>query len=186
MSKTSGDWSIRVATLGELPRLVEIELESDSIFAEVGIGPFQYDCSAAQLAAAAIVLVAGKAPVGFVSVEVVDDAAHIWQLSVLPSMQRQGIGRALVAAVCDWAAAEGYIAVTLTTFRDVPWNAPFYEKLGFVELRELTPSLVDIRRREREVGDDALGARIAMRLELCRRGNAAADPRPARRGDTPA
>ena len=37
----------------------------------------------------------------------------------------------LVLQVCDWAAGNGYASVTLTTFRDVPWNMPFYERLGF-------------------------------------------------------
>jgi len=37
-------------------------------------------------------------------------------------------------AVCDWAASTGRAFVSLTTFRDVPWNMPFYAKLGFVEI----------------------------------------------------
>ncbi len=157
--------SIRRATPSEFARLREIEVESDAIFASLGIGPFCYD-DAVYLERAAVVLVAGEPPVGFVSVDVVDGAAHIWQLSVLPSAQGRGLGRALVAAACDWARSEGFAAVTLTTFRDVPWNAPFYEKLGFRALSQLTAGLEAIRRREIEVGDDAFGPRIAMRREL--------------------
>jgi GNAT superfamily N-acetyltransferase len=42
-----------------------------------------------------------------------------------------GIGRRLVAAVCEWASRRGWSRVTLTTFRDVPWNMPFYTRHGF-------------------------------------------------------
>jgi hypothetical protein len=72
----------------------------------------------------------------------------------------------LVNAVCDWATAEGLPAVTLTTFRDVAWNGPFYAKLGFRELVDLSPGLVAMREHERAIGDDDFGPRIAMRKEL--------------------
>ena len=34
---------------------------------------------------------------------------------------------------CDWARARGYDDITLATYRDVPWNGPFYASEGFVE-----------------------------------------------------
>ena len=61
--------------------------------------------------------------VGFALVVVIDGCAHLDELDVLPSVGRQGIGSALVSAVCQWAADAGYPAVTLRTFRDVAWNA---------------------------------------------------------------
>jgi len=136
------------------------------MFARIGIGPFRDDGTASHLAAASIVFVAHEPPTGFVTVEVVDGAAHVWQLAVLPSMQRRGVGRALLDAVCRWARGEGYTALTLTTYRDVSWNGPFYEKLGFHELDNLTPGLAAIRQHERDLGDDEFGPRIAMRLDL--------------------
>ena len=160
------DLTIRLATQSDFARLQEIEVESDAIFAAVGIGPFQDDDSERHLSAAAVVFVTGEPPVAFVTVEVLDGLAHIWQLSVLPSLQGRGLGRQLVAAVCNWARARGYPAVTLTTFRDVPWNGPFYKKIGFLELDELTPGLAAIRQHEHDIGDDAFGPRIAMRLDL--------------------
>jgi hypothetical protein len=72
----------------------------------------------------------------------------------------------LVKAVCDWAAANGLPAVTLTTFRDVAWNGPFYGKLGFRELEDLSPGLAAMREHERAIGDDDFGPRIAMRKDL--------------------
>jgi len=163
---TGSDLSIRVATPTDFARLQEIEIEGDEMFASIGIGPFQDDGAEGHLRAAAVVFVAGAPPIGFVTVEVVDGAAHVWQLTVLPSMQRRGVGRALLAAVCEWAQENGYTAVTLTTFRDVAWNGPFYEKLGFSELYRVTPGLAAIRQHERDIGDDDFGPRIAMRLDL--------------------
>jgi GNAT superfamily N-acetyltransferase len=158
--------AIRTARPDEFTRLREIELASEFLFTEIGIGPFAEDPDGNHLAQAAIVFVAEDPPVGFASVDVVDDVAHVWQLSVLPSAGRRGIGTALMHTVADWARAEGFNAVTLTTFRDVPWNAPFYAKLGFEPLDALTPELTIIRQRERDIGDDDFGARIAMRRDL--------------------
>lgn len=63
--------------------------------------------------------------------------AHLDELDVLPAHGRMGLGSGLLAAVCAWARQAGYSAVTLSTFRDVPWNAPFYERRGF---RAIAPS----------------------------------------------
>ena len=78
---------------------------------------------------------------GFVMCEELGDAVHIEQLSVDPAFGRRGIGAALVAHAC--AAARGR-PVTLTTFRTVPWNRPYYERLGF---REVTDPSVELRAR---------------------------------------
>ena len=158
--------TIRLARPDEFALLRDIEQESDAQFAEVGIGPFTEDSSADHLHQAALVLVAGDPPVGFASVEVVDGMAHLWQLSVLPSASRQGIGTALLGAVCDWGTSQGYSAVTLTTYRDVPWNGPFYLRLGFRAVSELTPGLAAIREHEKAIGDDDFGPRVAMRRDL--------------------
>lgn len=157
---------IRAARPEELALLQDIEEEADSLFAVVGIGPVAPDNSEGHLAHAAVVLVAGDPPVGFASVEVVDGVAHLWQLSVRPVAARRGLGTALVEAVCDWALGQGYDAVTLTTYRDVPWNGPFYRRLGFWDLDDLTPGLQAVREHEKAIGDDALGARVAMRRDL--------------------
>jgi len=162
------DSDIRVAHSGEFARLRELEEVSDEMFMDLGIGPFAQVDEENHLDKAVVVLVSGDPPVGFACVEVVGGEAHIWQLSVHPSASRQGRGTALVGAVCDWARSEGFDAVTLTTFRDVPWNAPFYAKLGFHVLEELTPELAALREHEIAIGDDAFGPRVAMRKDLDR------------------
>jgi GNAT superfamily N-acetyltransferase len=146
-------------------RLLAIEHEADAMFLSVGIGPFNDDGSDAHLADAAVVLAVGDPPIGFASVGLIDRVAHLWQLAVDPDEGRRGYGTALVRAVCAWARANGDGAVTLTTFRDVAWNGPFYARLGFRTLAELTPGLAAIRDHERSIGDDDFGPRIAMRWE---------------------
>ncbi|HEX4865736.1 MAG TPA: GNAT family N-acetyltransferase [Acidimicrobiales bacterium] len=157
---------VRVADPSEWDYLREIEDAADQMFAEVGIGPFNVVEEDDHLSQAAVVLVSGDPPTGFACVDVVDGGAHLWQLSVHPSWGRRGIGRRLVEAVCDWASANGYPAVTLTTFRDVPWNAPFYSSLGFRVLEDLPPGLKAIRDHERDLGDDDFGPRVAMRKDV--------------------
>jgi GNAT superfamily N-acetyltransferase len=157
---------IRIAGRREFGRLREVEEASEELFTEVGIGPFRDEGEPGHLERAAIVLVSGDPAVGFASVEIVDGAAHLSQLSVHPSASRQGRGSALLTGVCHWAAAHGYQAVTLTTFRDVPWNGPFYARMGFQVLDDLTPQLAAIRDHEKAIGDDDFGPRVAMRKDL--------------------
>lgn len=138
------------------------------MFAEIGIGPFKAFEEDDHLDRAAVVLVAGAPAKGFACVDITGGVAHLWQLSVDPPNGHQGLGRALVDATCDWATANGYDAVTLTTFRDVPWNAPFYKTLGFevIDESDLSPALRAIRDHERDLGDDDFGARVAMQRNL--------------------
>jgi GNAT superfamily N-acetyltransferase len=75
---------------------------------------------------------ANDAAVGFAVAGPLAGFLHLRELSVDPAHGRRGLGRALVLAVHD--AARGLAGTTLTTFRDVPFNAPFYERLGFTEL----------------------------------------------------
>ena len=95
-------------------------------------------------------------PVGYVLVDLIDGNAHIEQISVAPAAQGNGIGRALIDHVAAWAREHGVPALTLTTFRDVPWNAPLYEHLGFRVLAEseLGPELRALRTTEAAHGLD--------------------------------
>jgi GNAT superfamily N-acetyltransferase len=108
------------------------------------------------------------APVGFLSAEAVAERElHIHEMSVSEAFQGQGIGRALLGAAIGWAAAHRFAALTLTTFLDVPWNAPFYSRIGFEVLgaSDLDERLSALLRKEIEEGF-AEGSRCAMRLSL--------------------
>ena len=104
---------------------------------------------------------------GFALVELLGRRPHLEEIDVLPAWGRRGIGRALVEAVCTWARRAGHRSLTLTTYRDIPWNAPFYEELGFRTLGpdELPPELAESLRQEATRGFDA-GRRVVMRRDL--------------------
>lgn len=74
------------------------------------------------------------APVGFALLEWLDDAAYLRELDVTPAAGGRGLGGALLEAACVRARALGAPSITLSTFRDVPFNAPFYARHGFLEL----------------------------------------------------
>ena len=74
--------------------------------------------------------------VGYVIADVVAGCQHVEQVSVHPVHQGEGLGRALLEEVQRWADGEGLLGVTLTTFKDVAWNRPLYEHLGFKVLAE--------------------------------------------------
>jgi GNAT superfamily N-acetyltransferase len=114
------------------------------------------------------VATANNRPVGFAYVEVFEPRiAHLDEIDVHPDHGRRGLGRRLVMAVCDWAESVGFEAVTLCTFRDVPWNMPFYKKLGFDVVLDdmLSPAVASVVADEARRGLD-ISRRVVMRRTL--------------------
>jgi GNAT superfamily N-acetyltransferase len=109
---------------------------------------------------------AGDRVVGFVHLTWIDEHVHLEEVDVEPEFGRRGLGRRLTLAACDWARAQGSDQITLTTFRDVLWNAPFYARLGFesVPEAELSPGLQQLRVHEERIGLDP-----EKRVIMCRR-----------------
>jgi GNAT superfamily N-acetyltransferase len=124
---------IRPARPGELVLLPDLETSADAMFEPLGIGPLPGPGTEEEFAAALVVLVAGDPPVGLCRIDAIGSGAHLEQLSVHADHAGRGIGRALLRAGCAWTAARGYPEITLATYRDVPWNGPFYASEGFVE-----------------------------------------------------
>lgn len=106
-------------------------------------------------------------PIGFVRVVVTGVRVHLAELDVLPNHGRRGVGTALVQAVEGWARSNGFSEITLTTYRDLPWNAPFYARMGFTVVPD-TEWDADMRDRfEEEAGLDSERAkRVVMRKRL--------------------
>ena len=101
---------------------------------------------------------------GFVSSERHQAELHLLELAVRLECQRRGIGRNLLNAAIQAARDMGCVAVTLTTFRNVIWNAPFYRRrFGFEIIEAPPPRLSAILAAEAERG---LADRCAMRLTL--------------------
>jgi ribosomal protein S18 acetylase RimI-like enzyme len=109
----------------------------------------------------------GDLVVGYAVASMMDDDAHLDQVSVRGAYERRGIGTALLDTVFAWATELGFEAITLTTFRDVSFNGPYYERRGFRELsaHECGPELRALRQHERDIGLD-VQPRIAMRRHL--------------------
>ncbi len=106
-------------------------------------------------------------PVAYLLAGSVDSDLHVEQVSVHPVHARQGLGRSLIDHIAGLAAERRTPGLTLTTFAEVPWNAPYYVRCGFHRLEDdaLTDGLRAIRRREAAHGLDRW-PRVCMRRPL--------------------
>ncbi|MGS7249777.1 GNAT family N-acetyltransferase [Pseudomonas anuradhapurensis] len=104
---------------------------------------------------------------GFACARFERQALHLCEISVERQAQGQGVGRALLRQVVDAARQAGARELTLTTFADVPWNAPFYARFGFERIDE---ERLDTRLRGILADELAHGlvGRCAMRLGIGR------------------
>jgi len=148
----------------DLARLVVVSQAADVMFADFGLS-LPPDDPTDELWRAEHVLVAGTPPVGFAVLNTVDGRAHLASLGVHPAHGRRGVGGRLLAAACAVAAAEGRSAMTLTTFVDVPWNAPWYAARGFVEL---SPDRWGAGLRAVWAAEVAAGIVVAPRIAMIR------------------
>ncbi len=172
---------LRLATVADIEAMREVEVDAGRRFRE-----FPPELGLAEIAddepPAVEVLMANidnesswvvtdpasnDAVVGYALASMMDDDAHLDQVSVRGAYECRGIGGALVDRVCSWAAELGFDAITLTTFRDVPFNGPYYERRGFTQIaaHECGPELRALRQLERDIGLD-VQPRIAMRRRL--------------------
>ncbi len=156
----------------ELALLPELEAAADTVFEPLGIGPLPGPGAVEDFAGALVVLVAGDPPVGLCRIDALPGVeggatgAHLEQLSVHPDHAGRGLGRALLRAGCDWAAAHGYAELTLATYRDVPWNGPFYASEGFVEVGPVDEFMAARGLPPEEPVMSRFGARVLMRRRL--------------------
>ena len=104
----------------------------------------------------------GDGPVAFVMFRAEEGCAYVEQIDVLPSHARRGIGARLLEAVGQLARERGLAALTLSTFKDVPFNTPYYARLGFAVVEKLTPGMAAIRAGHEARGLDET-ARVFMR-----------------------
>ena len=88
---------------------------------------------------------------------------HIAELSVHADHQRKGIAKALLRHLDEVAKnKEGakVVGLSLTTYRDVAFNGPFYARSGFVEIRVDEIENV-VGRRGRELWEEEQGKIVA-------------------------
>ena len=171
---TESPYEIRLARPADLARLAAIELAAARLL--VGWAPDSVlwettpiaDLETARAADLLWVASIGDEPVGFAHLKHIEPGSvHLDELDVHPDHGRRGVGRRLVTTVCEQAASEGVGAVTLSTFRNPPWNRPFYASIGFEDIAsgELSDALSAIVADEARRGLDPEG-RVVMRRRL--------------------
>jgi GNAT superfamily N-acetyltransferase len=112
-----------------------------------------------------VIVESDGSPVGFILLSVHDGMMFIKEMDVHPHHQQQGLGSALIRTALSAARQRGFTRAALTTFSSLPWNAPFYRKLGFTTLEYgNTPEVIrTILNNECEAG---LKDRVAMIKDL--------------------
>ncbi|WP_341197337.1 GNAT family N-acetyltransferase [Hyphomonas chukchiensis] len=143
MRRLPDDYSITRAARDEIPALIRVDLAASTLFAETGLLPEEalHDHVPEEVFEQAIanddLLVArdhkGRA-VGFALTSQRGGTLYLDQISVNPAHGRKGLGRALIARLASEARARKLKCITLSTFRDLAWNGPFYRRLGFREI----------------------------------------------------
>jgi GNAT superfamily N-acetyltransferase len=155
-------YTIRSAHAEELTLLAQIERSAAILFLDtpyaflVNAEPLSLDFVRQRFQAGQVwvAIAPDNLVVGFAITREVDNTIYLQEMDVDPAHGRRGIGSALVEAVCDWAQLHDYHGISLSTFRNLPWNAPFYSKLGFrmLDESELTIGFKQIRLQEMEAG----------------------------------
>lgn len=160
----------------EIPALIAIDLAAGQLFAGTGLLPEDAlgDHVPADVFEAAIPL--GHvhsvrdhkgALVAFVLTSVRENVLYLDQISVDPAEGRKGLGGALIGRVVAEAKDRGLKRIVLSTFRDLPWNGPFYRRHGFRELsrKKMEKWMIEIESAQDERGLD-VRARCFMARKL--------------------
>lgn len=180
-------YCIRLARKGDMKAIKEIELRAATRFKGTGLIDDLLDHHfdqeiLKQLIAESLVWVAEEVPsnqlqdeakpalsgpVGFAIASVLGPIAYLEELAVLSNHGRQGLGRRLVETVAEWARASNFPHLSLSTFVNIPWNAPFYTTLGFEKLPQnrLEKELQEVHILEQKLGLP-VDQRTFMRLNL--------------------
>lgn len=155
------------ATLNDIEQAAAQRFPPGSLPAEVREDklPFSVLAQACQQDMLWVIEDASAMPVGYVVMEQLAGLTLLAQIDVHPAHGRRGLGTALITHALAQVQAQGVSDVWLTTFSSVPWNAPFYQKLGFCLMDEKSApqAIQDILHQERARG---LQQRVAMRLTL--------------------
>ncbi len=104
---------------------------------------------------------------GFVIFSVLDGSAHIEELDVLPAFAGRRLGALLIDHVEIWAKHMRLPALIFSTFRDVPWNAPYYARLGFAVVNDdqIEPGMAAVSQEHSAKGLN-VAPRVWMRREI--------------------
>lgn len=169
--------SVRLAEARDLPLLAGIEAAADRLFAPLmDISHWPSPSSRQRRAQhGGFIAVIGDPAVGFAHVVELDGRFHLEQIAVHPDHGRRGLGTELLYAAVDLVAARGGDSLSLTTFADVPWNAPLYRRIGFEVVDPAPDHLGEVLAREQAADLHRGGRRVAMVRPIA----PGVEPRPA-------
>ena len=158
----------RIAEPDDLPLIQGIEAEADRQFGELmDTSGWGSPPTGEERARCGTIVVIGQPALGFAHVVELGGGQHLDAIAVRPGFQRRSLGIRLLCAAFGVVADAGGDELTLTTFADVPWNGPWYERHGFEAVPEPLPApLAAIREHERAAGLDHGGRRLAMRRRI--------------------
>jgi predicted N-acetyltransferase YhbS len=144
---TKSEFYLRPARETELDAAIEIDDDACTLYTEMGLSfehedddPFfkmESERWAEALRKKRMLMACNNEGerVGFVVFDIVEGRPFVEQISVRRAWMKRGVGRALVERAKRWSVREGEL--WLTTYGDsVPWNKPWYERLGFVEVTD--------------------------------------------------
>ncbi len=112
-----------------------VERAAAARFAAIGLGdvadaPLTCD-EPRQRGDLTLVAALGGTIAGFLLARPQDGQVFVRELDVHPDHAGRRLGARLLDGAGKWAARRGATWLTLTTFATVPWNAPYYARLGF-------------------------------------------------------
>jgi GNAT superfamily N-acetyltransferase len=165
-------YTIRLAGAGDGGAVRRIERAAAARFASVGMleiaggsGMTPELVNMFLRRGAIFLLLHGARPVGFVAACTLDGAGHVAELDVVPKHAGKRLGSNLIDVAADWARTRGCRRLTLTTYRDVPWNAPYYARLGF---REVALDALGAEHRNVWEGQREMGLSMERRLVMAK------------------
>ena len=169
-----GEWAIRLARKADAETMPAIERAAGAMFERIeGLGGVagQHTVPVERLLryiarGHCLVAVREDAMIGFIVTEPFGRELHVWEFNVHPDWQGRGVGSTLLRGCIIDARNSGFGALTLTTFAEVPWNAPFYRRMGFVDIDGSDhPRLAGELAKEYGHGQPP-GSRVAMIRDL--------------------
>jgi len=154
-------YTIRTAKPEDVTAFAQVEINAGELFKTIGLDDLAGDFSSPDFVMSfvrtggAFVAVHVDGTIsGFALAFILDNAVHLQEMSVDPAHGRRGLGGQLLDAVAAWAHQSGCRRLTLSTFEDVPWNAPFYARHGYqpVPQGRWTPGFHILREHEEHAG----------------------------------
>jgi GNAT superfamily N-acetyltransferase len=175
MPQPARDFSIRKARYADIPFLGPVERSAAELFRTANLD-FLVDGSTVDPKVLAVMIDASHLwvacdfmdyPIGFSGGEYIEGNFHLVEISVAQDFQGKGVGRALMQKMEADVRGEGYKSMTLTTYRSLAWNGPWYSRMGFTEVRaeDVGRTYLGILESERQHGFD-MSARCVMRKIL--------------------